>query len=433
MTRILYDLIIHFYTFSIRSAALFGNEKAKLWINGRKNWLVELEASLEKFKGSKRFWFHSASLGEFEQGRSLIEKVRKEFPDAYILLTFFSPSGYEIRKNYSGVDFVSYLPADTKINASRFINLLNPDITFFIKYEFWYNFIDELEKKQKPIYIVSAIFRPQQIFFKWYGGFYRKLLRKITHIFLQNKYSSHLLNEKGISNHSVAGDTRFDRVLKISLEAKSIKKLDDFIGTSKAIIAGSTWPQDEDLLLKVFQSLDRNNLKLVLVPHEVSPSRIEQLKNKILDQTNLINVALYSDKSTKTESTIMIVDTIGILSSAYKYATITYVGGGFDKGIHNVLEPAAHGKPIFIGPEYNNFREAHELIANRSAFCISDQIDGKRLIQKLLSDDQLLEIAGKSASEYVIQNTGATDKIFQAVFNSSSKKRKPGLQQTIEY
>ena len=432
MMRILYNLVILLYTFSIKVAALFGNEKAKLWVKGRRQWFKQLESSLLNFKEADRYWFHCASLGEFEQGRSLIEKVRKEFPDAYILLTFFSPSGYEIRKQYSEVNFVSYLPADTKKNAKKFINILNPKKTFFIKYEFWYHYINELDKRKKPIYIVSAIFRPQQIFFKWYGGFYRKLLKKITHIFLQDKNSSHLLLEKDITNISISGDTRFDRVQKISAEAKSIKKLDEFIGENRSIIAGSTWPEDEELLLKVFYTLEDKNLKLIIVPHEVSATRINSLKSKINDPANSNSVTLYSDSISNLKAPIMIVDTIGILSSAYKYATITYVGGGFDKGIHNILEPAAHGKPIFFGPQYNNFKEAHELISNGSAFCITDTLNGNRLIQKLLKNQSLLETTSKNASDYVNQNIGATDKIFKSVFNQP-KKKSPGFQQTIEY
>lgn len=416
MMRIIYDLIIFIYSSVIRVAAFFGNDKAKLWISGRKNWRVDLAKAISPFKDKQRFWFHCASLGEFEQGRALIEKVRSEFPDAFILLTFFSPSGYEIRKNYPGVNYVAYLPSDTKSNATVFLNELNPTQTFFIKYEFWFHYFNELEKRKLPVYVVSAIFRPTQIFFKWYGSFYLNILRKITHIFLQNSNSLKLLSEKGISNCSVAGDTRFDRVNKIAQEAKDVPKLSNFIGKSRAIIAGSTWPADEEVLLKIFQHLNKDDLKLVIVPHEVDKERIAELKNKISDGYPSLKIALYSQEQIDPNASILIVDVIGILSSAYKYSTITWVGGGFDKGIHNILEPAAHGKPVLFGPNFQKFREAHELISNRSAFSITDTTTGKLLITKLLTDQSLLKQTGESASNYVQSNVGASEKIFNSVF-----------------
>ncbi len=431
--QILYNLVIRFYYFAILTAAFFGNEKAKLWIDGRKQWYLKLERALYGFKDKERFWFHCASLGEFEQGRALIEKVRKEFPNAFILLTFFSPSGYEVRKKYTEVDHVSYLPLDTKKNARRLIQLLDPSKTIFIKYEFWFHYITELSKKNKPIYIASAIFRPQQIFFKWYGSFFRTLLKKITHIFLQDKNSQHLLSEKGIINCSVSGDTRFDRVYKIAKDAKPVLPIENFVDGNKTIVAGSTWPADEDALLKIFHALEEPGLKLILVPHEVNPQRIKQLKDKIDSDVNFKGATLYSDKSVNKEATIMIVDTIGILSSVYKYASVTWVGGGFNNGIHNILEPAAHGKPIFFGPVYQKFREAHELISCQSAFSVNDLTDARRTIKKLLSNNTLLSETGKSSSDYVKKNLGATDKIFQFVFNKPTEKKSSGTQQTIEY
>jgi 3-deoxy-D-manno-octulosonic-acid transferase len=431
--QIIYSLVIRCYYLAINFAGFFGNSKAKLWISGRRNWYKNLEQKLTGFEGKERFWFHCASLGEFEQGRALIERVRNEFPDAFILLTFFSPSGYEIRKNYPEVNYVSYLPLDTKKNARRFIRLLQPSKTVFIKYEFWYNFIIQINKAGKPIYIASAIFRPQQVFFKWYGSFFRKLLRKISHIFLQDKNSMRLLSEIGISNCSISGDTRFDRVYKVAIESKPIQRIEAFTENNKVIVAGSTWPADEEILLKIFHALDQSNLKLILVPHEVSAYRIQQLKDKIINQANPKSVTLYSDKNINKNSSIMIIDIIGILSSTYKYATLTWVGGGFNNGIHNILEPAAHGKPIFFGPEYQKFREAHELIANQSAFSINEFIEGKRLMKKLLTEADHLELTGKSASHYVQQNIGATERIFRQVFQKHSDKKKPGTQQTIEY
>lgn len=414
--QIIYSLVIRIYYFAITVSALLGNEKARFWLLGRKQWAKNLSKALSAYKGNERFWFHCASLGEFEQGRSLIERVRKEFPDSFILLTFFSPSGYEIRKNYSEVNHVSYLPLDTKKNAERFIKILQPSKTIFIKYEFWYNFIDQISKTGKPIYIASAIFRPQQIFFKWYGTFFRELLKKISFIFLQDNDSLNLLRETGITKCSVTGDTRFDRVSKVAIEAKAILKIEQFVKNKNVIVAGSTWPADEENLLKIFDSLNDTNLKLVIVPHEVSSRRINELKEKIIHQTKQKNITLYSDTDPDVNSSIMIVDTIGLLSSAYKYATLTWVGGGFNKGIHNILEPAAHGKPVLFGPAFEKFKEAHDLIANHGAFSVTDSEAGNQLIKKMLTDDNYLEVSGKAASEYVRKNTGATDKIFMHIF-----------------
>lgn len=431
--RIVYDLFISLYLFSIKTASLIGNEKAKLWVSGRKNCIKNLEEALKDFKGKERFWFHCASLGEFEQGRALIEKVREEYPDSFILLTFFSPSGYEIRKNYKEVNFVSYLPMDTRNNASKFVNILNPTKTFFIKYEFWFNYINELNKKKQSVYIVSAIFRPQQIFFKWYGVFFREMLKIITHIFVQDKNSFRLLKEAGISNSSISGDTRFDRVEKVAKESLRNDKIEEFIGKNKSIIAGSTWPEDEELLLSTYYSLDESNLKLLFVPHEVTVKRIEELKKTISKQIKSKEIALYSDEKLNTKAEIMIIDTVGLLSSAYAYATLAWVGGGFGKGIHNILEPAAHGKPILFGPEYSKFKEAHDLITKRSAYSISDSVIAKRVINKLLSNQDQLKSSGAASAEYVKENTGATNMIFEFVFKKTGKKQKPGQQQIIEY
>lgn len=430
---LLYNFIILIYSTSIKLAGLFGNDKAKLWASGRKNWEKKLEESIAKSNSQERFWFHCASLGEFEQGRSLIEKVRREFPDAYILLTFFSPSGYEIRKTYSQVDFVCYLPVDTKRNAEKFIEIVKPSSTFFIKYEFWFHFINELEKKKKSIYIVSAIFRPQQIFFKWYGTFYKNLLTKITRIFIQDKNSEILLTSSNISNYTVVGDTRFDRVKKVADEAKEVSAINDFVGSSRVLVAGSTWPMDEDLVLNIFFSFDDQDIKLIIVPHDVNQERISNIQQKIQNHVHSTGSTLLSEYHSNKNSNILIVDSVGLLSTLYKYGTLTWVGGGFDNGIHNILEPAAHGKPIFFGPNYSKFKEAHDLIAKQSAFNVSDEIAGKRLMLKLLKNESLLNSASKNASEYVERNIGATELIYKFVFNKSNEKRKPGIQQKLDY
>lgn len=414
--RIVYDLVLFFYSQFIRIAAIFGNQKAKKWIEGRVLWQDKLSFAINNTEKNK-YWFHCASLGEFEQGRPLIEKIRSEFPDAYLVLTFFSPSGFEIRKNYSEVNYVCYLPLDTQTNAKLFVEILNPDKTFFIKYEFWYHYFHELKKKKKATYIVSANFRPNQIFFKWYGGFFRSILQNVTHLFVQDKNSSRLLSDIGIDAVTVSGDTRFDRVIKITSEINSNLTLSNFKKEELLLIAGSTWKEDEELILKEFYSKDHKRYKLIIFPHEIHEQHLKSLEEYIYRLGGHADCVRYSAYNSSIDYKILLIDTIGILSSAYYFADIAYVGGGFGKGIHNILEPAAHGKPILFGPEYNKFREAHELIAARGAFTFKNESEYKRKLQQLLGNPEEIKIAGRHSKEYVINNAGACEIIYRSVFS----------------
>lgn len=414
--RILYDLIISAYSLFIRIAAIFGNAKAKLWLTGRNNWEANLISNLKSAGTKKKIWFHCASLGEFEQGRALIEKIRGEFPDTFLILSFFSPSGYEVRKDYKQVDHVCYLPIDTRTNAERFIRIINPDKTFFVKYEFWFHFFTELKRQGKEVYLVSAIFRPNQIFFRWYGNLFRSILSGITHIFVQDKNSKKLLDTLPEAKSSIAGDTRFDRVLKVAEDKKRDQKLESFKGTALLLIAGSTWPEDESLLLSTFFETNNPNYKIVIVPHEVNESHLQSIEAKIRQFGGQSISTRYSVYNDSTNYQIMIMDTIGHLSSAYSYADVTWVGGGFGKGIHNILEPAAHGKPIMFGPEYGKFREAHELIAIGGAFSVKTKEEYKSKVEKMFVSESERKHAGRHSIEYVKNNVGATKLIFDFAF-----------------
>ena len=414
--RIVYDLVLFIYSQAIRMAALFGNQKAKNWIEGRIQWQEKLRRAINNTE-RKKYWFHCASLGEFEQGRPLIEKIRDEFPDAFLVLTFFSPAGFEIRKNYPEVNYVCYLPIDTKSNATIFVEILNPDKTFFIKYEFWYHFFQELKKKKKETYIISANFRPDQVFFKWYGGFFRSILQNVTHLFVQDKNSSRLLTDIGINATTVSGDTRFDRVIKITSEINSNLILSNFKKDELLLIAGSTWKEDEELILQEFYSKGHKRYKLIIFPHEIHDQHLKSLEENIYNLGGNKDCVRYSNYNPSIDYKILLMDTIGMLSSAYYFADITYVGGGFGKGIHNILEPAAHGKPILFGPEYNKFREAHELIAARGAFNIKNQSEYKRKLNQLLGNPEEIKIAGRLSKEYVITNSGACEIIYRSIFS----------------
>ena len=414
--RIVYDLVLFIYSQAIRMAAIFGNQKAKNWIEGRIQWQEKLGRAINNTE-RKKYWFHCASLGEFEQGRPLIEKIRSEFPDAFLVLTFFSPAGFEIRKNYPEVNYVCYLPIDTKSNATIFVEILNPDKTFFIKYEFWYHFFQELKKKKKETYIISANFRPDQVFFKWYGGFFRSILQNVTHLFVQDKNSSRLLTDIGINATTVSGDTRFDRVIKITSEINSNLILSNFKKDELLLIAGSTWKEDEELILQEFYSKGHKRYKLIIFPHEIHDQHLKSLEEIIFNLGGNKDCIRYSNYNPSIDYKILLMDTIGMLSSAYYFADITYVGGGFGKGIHNILEPAAHGKPILFGPEYNKFREAHELIAARGAFNIKNQSEYKRKLNQLLGNPEEIKIAGRLSKEYVITNSGACEIIYRSIFS----------------
>jgi 3-deoxy-D-manno-octulosonic-acid transferase len=401
---LLYSIGIRFYYLLILIFSVF-NKKAKLWVVGRRNWLSNLKSAISP--NYPVAWFHCASLGEFEQGRPLIEAYRESHPGHRILLTFFSPSGYEVRKNYAGADYVCYLPLDTARNAKRFLAAVKPSIAIFVKYEFWYHHLIQLKKSNVPMYVVSAIFRPKQIFFKWYGSWYRRVLVGFNHIFVQNTASVTLLQSIGISHSTAAGDTRFDRVYATAQKAEKIAVLEEFCKGHRVLVAGSTWPKDEELIFN-FLKTTPPEVKLVIAPHEIDKPRIDRL----IEQTGLLCERFtHIGKSSLTQARVLVIDTIGVLSSAYSYANIAYVGGGFGAGIHNTLEPATFGVPILFGPNYNKFREARELIEIGAGTSIATPAELSEQLNILLSSPNEMISRGRAAREYIEENIGATDRI----------------------
>ena len=402
--NLIYNIGIFFYKIAIFIASQF-NEKAMKLRQGQNDALNSISNKIQS--NAEYVWFHAASLGEFEQGRPVIELLKKENPSTKIILTFFSPSGYEVRKNYDGADIVSYLPLDTASNAKRFIDLVKPSKAIFIKYEFWPNFLLQLKAKNIPTYSISAIFRPNQVFFQWYGSWYRNLLDTFYHIFVQDSVSLDLLRANGIKDVSVAGDTRFDRVYDLFLQSKQLPKIEAFVkGSSKIIVAGSTWAKDEELLVQYLKH--HSDIKLILVPHEIHESHISEISKSLNDNFVRYSIATLENLIT---AKCLVVDVIGILSSIYRYADVAYIGGGFGVGIHNTLEAAVFGIPVVFGPNYHKFREARELIAIGGAFSISNYDVFEAQIDALLKDNT----AGTKAGEYVKQNTGATELILKEI------------------
>lgn len=405
--RLLYSLIIYAYRLAIGIAGPF-NAKAKKWVEGRKDIFQKLEAAIQK--DAPLAWFHCASLGEFEQGRPLIEKFRKTNPGYRILITFFSPSGYEIRKNYSGADHVFYLPLDTRANAERFISIVNPKIVFFVKYEFWFNYLDQLHRANIPLFLVSAIFRPDQYFFKSYGGWARRALHKFTHFFVQDESSKQLLNRFDLHNITISGDTRFDRVADVAAHPKDIPVAATFSSGAMVIVAGSTWDTDDQLLTELASK--HNGFKLIIAPHEIEEEKIERLVNAFGGPPNALRFSKAASAD-PTESRVLIIDNIGQLSSIYRYGQIAYIGGGFGKGIHNTLEAAAYGMPVIFGPNYHKFKEAKKLIELGGAFSISNYNQLEQRALALFNDPSLLKSSSEISRSYVMENRGATSIILR--------------------
>ena len=408
----IYKAGIFIYSLLTRLFSLF-NEKAKLFVEGRKNWKQNLSSKIDV--NSKYIWFHCSSLGEFEQGRPVIEELKLQRPEYKILLTFFSPSGYEIRKNYPLADVVVYLPLDTKRNAQTFLEIVKPEKAFFVKYEFWYFFISELKRRNIPLYIVSAIFRENQQFFKntpW-GLWYREILFKVEHLFVQNEKSGELLKSARLSNFTVTGDTRFDRVAAIARESKKLPIVEKFKGNSLLIVAGSTWKPDEELLAAfINQSVD---IKFIIAAHEVSVANINRI-HQLLKKP-----AISFSKVSETEIDkfdVLIIDSVGLLSSLYRYGDVAYIGGGFGVGIHNILEAATFGLPVIFGPNYKKFKEAVDLILERGAFSISNTAELRQTLNTLIEDKNERGKASEICSDYVAKNVGSTKHIINKVFNT---------------
>lgn len=405
----MYSLAIYLYMFMVRLASLF-NRKARLMMRGHRNTWKILRREIRP--EARYVWFHAASLGEFEQGRPLMERMRREHPEKKILLTFFSPSGYEVRKNYEGADVVCYLPFDTPLNARKFVRLAHIETAFFIKYEFWRNYIDVLYHKGIPCYSVSSIFRPEQIFFRSYGRRYARVLKRMTHLFVQNEYSRQLLaNRLGITHTTVVGDTRMDRVVSIMQQAKHLPEVEKMVKDAPYVmVAGSTWPPDEDLIINYFNQ--HPELKLIMAPHVVSPEHLQQIESKLQRPT----VRHSQLKEQPREADCLLIDCYGLLSAIYRYAQIAYVGGGFGVGIHNVPEAAVYGIPVIIGPNHHKFMEANDLLAYGGCFEVKNAADFNTTVDHLLSHPDALQRASKASAEYIHNSAGATRKIYHVVY-----------------
>ncbi len=393
------------------------NKKARAGIRGRKNLFKNLEANFN-FPQSKKIWMHCASLGEFEQGRPVIEKLRNAYPDHKILLTFYSPSGYEQRKNFAGADYITYLPLDSKRNAKKFIRIAKPDLAIFVKYEFWIHHLCEIQKNKIPLFLISAVFRKKQLFFKWYGNVFKQTLRKYTMLFVQDEDSLALLSRHKISNAAIAFDTRFDRVTEIAETHKENKYVSDFTANHNVLIAGSTWPMDEKIISGAFyHSLVYNNFKLVIAPHNIDKKFLRKtyriFKKYALRYSEISN-AKPEDIAGKR---VLILDNIGLLSTIYKYADVCYIGGGYNKGIHNTLEAAVYGKPLLFGPKYKKFKEAVEMVEKGIAFPVNGPDDILQRINFMNQFNFVFSGAGSDAKEYVASHRGGTQTIVNSLAN----------------
>jgi len=397
---LIYNIGINLYFCAIYVASFF-NKKAKLWLTGRNNVIYK--------KFEKSLWFHFASLGEFEQGRPLLEQVRKNQPEIKIVVTFFSPSGYEIRKNTPLADAVYYLPLDTAANAREFIEAINPEAAIFTKYEYWYHYFNELHKNEIPLYVISGIFRPGQVFFKWYGSLHRKMLGFVTYFFVQDTTSKELLQTLGISNVEVSGDTRFDRVWANAQHPTELPAINQFKNDHKLFIAGSTWPDDEALVATLVK--DYADWKFIFAPHEIGEDKIE----KLIGLLPLNSVIRYSqiegNQLSLNNYQTLIIDNIGMLSSLYQYADVAFIGGGFGAGIHNTLEAAAFGLPVIFGPNYDKFKEAKDLISIKGGYSINDEPELKATVAYITEDIQRYNETCLAVKDYVKENTGATKTI----------------------
>ena len=447
MELFFYNIFLILFKTGVRIACLF-NTKAKKWLHGRKGIWAKLKleigsripiaigteagsqittvigTEMESQKSVREhsiIWLHYASLGEFEQGRPVIERLKAQGLGYKILLTFFSPSGYEIRKDFTGADWVFYLPMDGPKNATRFLQIVNPSLVIFVKYEFWYYYLKEIKHSNTPILLISALFRENSVFFKWYGGLQRKMLSFFDHLFVQNKASKRLVDGIGLGDQSsVSGDTRFDRVIEIAEKFTPIHIIEQFVGNSKTIVAGSTWPEDEHTLQRTIATINDPSLKLVIAPHEINKEHITQLQN-LFPESILYSQLIGNNQQPESRipdpaaHNTLIIDNIGMLSRLYKYAFITYVGGGFGKGIHNTLEAAVYGKPVLFGAAYHKFQEAIDLVNSGGAISINNTEDCINAIQKLIQDDSAYTRSCEKSKDYVYANRGATEKIMKFI------------------
>ena len=388
-------------------ASLFDKKVATMW-KGERQAIDMLRSKIEP--DARYIWFHAASLGEFEQGRPLMERIRRDYPEYKILLTFFSPSGYEVRKNYEWADIICYLPLDTNRNALAFLSTVKPVMAFFIKYEFWYNYLHILKERNIPTYSVSSIFRKEQVFFKWYGKHYSKVLKCFTRFFVQNERSRQLLSMRGIDAVDVVGDTRFDRVLQIKAASKRLPVVEAFKNGAKVFVAGSSWQPDEEIFIRFFN--DHPDWKLVIAPHVISEDHLRQIMSRL--KRKVVRYTM-TDAVEAADADVLIIDCFGLLSSIYRYGEVAYVGGGFGVGIHNVLEAAVWEVPVFFGPNNKRFREAQGLKRSGGGFEITSYEEFEHTMSAFISQPDTISRAGKAAGEYVQSLSGATDKIMDAI------------------
>ena len=403
MSRLLYQVGINAYSLILHGLAPF-HAKAKKMIAGRRHLFAELESKLAPNK-QPIIWFHCASLGEFEQGRPVLEKITADYPGYKIVLTFFSSSGYEVRKNYQGADFIFYLPLDSAANARQFLDLVKPTMAIFVKYEFWYYYLSELKQRHLPAFSVSAIFRPEQLFFKSYGSFYRNLLHCFTHIFTQNKTSADLLGSAGINHVTVAGDTRFDRVLQTAAAVKNIPVVEAFKQDKLIFVIGSSWPQDMEVLLPFIQKW-ADQVKFIIAPHEIHEKEITSLAEKLSGRALRFSQAAQQNPE---NFSVLLIDNIGMLGSLYAYGDYAYIGGAFGKGLHNTLEAAVFGLPLFFGPTYHKFQEAIDLVSAGVAFPITTTAELDAAFSRIFADASLYGTITTQAKNYVKHQAGATD------------------------
>lgn len=406
----LYNILLYILELGIFIASFFSEKVRKMW-RGQHLAFKMLKKKVDP--NTKYIWVHAASLGEFEQGRPIIEEMRRKHPEYKILLTFFSSSGYEVRKNYDGADIICYLPIDTFTNARRFLRLIRPEMAFFIKYEFWYNYLHILRHRNIPTYSVSSIFRKEQVFFKWYGYQYRHVLKCFTHFFVQNEESRRLLNGLGIHNVDVTGDTRFDRVRDIAKQSKTLPIVEAFTEDKKIFIAGSTWLPDEQIFIPYF--VDKEDWKLIIAPHVIAEAHLEQIM-QLLAGRKVIRFTQVKGEKELHEAEVLIIDCYGLLSSIYKYGDVSYVGGGFGVGIHNLPEAAVWNLPVIFGPNNQKFREAQELKACGGGFEIHCEKCFKRIMDGFIESEESLKKASDAAGNYVRTQSGATEMILEHLF-----------------
>ncbi len=404
----IYNLTISAYRLAAKCISGKNPKAAKMLAGQAKTF----DILKEKINPSDSYiWIHVASLGEFEQGRPLIEKIKRENPAQKILLTFFSPSGYEVRKNYSEADVICYLPFDLPKNVKRFLDLVNPSMAIFVKYEFWGNYLGQLKKRGIPAYIISSIFRPTQSFFKPWGGMFRNMLRCYTRIFVQDEASRDLLAKIGVTNVDVCGDTRFDRVTDIMAATKPYPIVESFTKDAFTLIIGSSWQPDEDIIIPYFN--EHPEMKLIIAPHEFSDARIDMLKSRITRKTVCYTG---TNEVEAADADCLIINCFGILSSCYRYADVAHIGGGFGAGIHNINEAAVYGMPVIFGPKYNKFKEAHDLLAIGGAFSVHSSAEFVAVMDRMLADKDYLEQSGTKAREYIESQLGATEYIYKSIF-----------------